>query len=98
MPGRRRSSEVLRLAAPAAAHPFERRPTMAQELRAPLAGNILDILVETGAKVEEDDDLLIIEALKMENTIAAPCGGTVTEIRVKKGDKVEEDALLLIIG
>ena len=71
---------------------------MAQEVRAPLAGNILEILVEAGAKVEEDDDLLIIEALKMENTIAAPCGGTVTEIRVKKGEKVEEDAVLLIIG
>ena len=71
---------------------------MTQEVRAPLAGNILEILVEAGAKVEEDDDLLIIEALKMENTIAAPCGGTVTEIRVKKGEKVEEDAVLLIIG
>ena len=71
---------------------------MAQEVRAPLAGNILEILVEAGAKVEEDDDLLVIEALKMENAIAAPCSGTVTEIRVKKGDKVDEDAVLMIIG
>jgi biotin carboxyl carrier protein len=71
---------------------------MAQEVRAPLAGNILEILVETGAKVEEDDDLLVIEALKMENSIAAPCSGTVTEIRVKKGDKVDEDAVLVIIS
>lgn len=71
---------------------------MAQEVRAPLAGNVLEILVEAGAKVGEDDDLLVIEALKMENAIAAPCSGTVTEIRVKKGDKVAEDAVLMIIG
>ena len=71
---------------------------MAQEVRAPLAGNVVEILVEVGAKVEEDDDLLIIEALKMENAIAAPCGGTVAEIRVKKGDKVADDAVLMIIS
>ncbi len=71
---------------------------MTEEVRAPLAGSVVEILVETGAKVEEDDDLLVIEALKMENTIAAPCSGTVSEIRVKKGDKVEEDAVLLIIN
>jgi biotin carboxyl carrier protein len=71
---------------------------MAEEVRAPLAGNIVDLLVEPGAKVEEDDELLIIEALKMESPIAAPCSGTVTEIRVKKGDKVAEDAVLMVIG
>ena len=71
---------------------------MAEEVRAPLAGNVLEILVGVGAKVEEDDDLLIIEALKMENAVAAPCGGTVSEIRVKKGDKVADDAVLLIIS
>lgn len=70
---------------------------MAEEVRAPLAGNVFEVLVDVGAKVEEDDDLLIIEALKMENPIAAPCSGTVKEIRVKKGDKVAEDALLVVI-
>ncbi len=70
---------------------------MSEEVRAPLAGNIFEVLVEVGAKVAEDDDLLIIEALKMENPIAAPCSGTVKEIRVKKGDKVAEDALLIVI-
>ena len=70
---------------------------MAEEVRAQLAGNIWSILVEVGAKVEEDDELVVIEALKMENPVCAPCGGTVKEIRVKKGDKVEEDAILLVI-
>ncbi|HEX5612810.1 MAG TPA: acetyl-CoA carboxylase biotin carboxyl carrier protein subunit [Burkholderiales bacterium] len=71
---------------------------MAEEVRAPLAGNIWSVLVEPGAKVEEDDELLVIEALKMENMVYAPCGGTISEVKVKKGDKVEEDAVLLVIG
>lgn len=70
---------------------------MAEEVRAPLAGTILDVHVETGAKVEEDDELLVIEALKMENLVYAPCAGTIKEIKVKKGDKVDEDDLLLVI-
>ena len=56
------------------------------------------MLVEVGAKVEEDDELVVIEALKMENPVCAPCAGTVREIKVTKGDKVEEDAVLVVIG
>jgi len=70
---------------------------MAEEVRAPLAGNIWEVLVEPGSRVEEDDELVIIEALKMENPVSAPCGGTVKEIKVKKGDKVAEDDVLVII-
>ncbi|MCC6212243.1 MAG: acetyl-CoA carboxylase biotin carboxyl carrier protein subunit [Burkholderiales bacterium] len=70
---------------------------MAEEVRAPLAGNIFKVLVEPGAKVQEDDELLVIEALKMENLVYSPCGGTVKEVRVKPGDKVDEDAVLLVI-
>lgn len=70
---------------------------MAEEVRAPLAGNIWAVLVEAGSKVEEDDELVIIEALKMENPVYSPCGGTVREVLVKKGDKVEEEAVLLVI-
>jgi len=68
------------------------------DVLAPLAGKVLDILVEVGAKVEEDDELLVIEALKMENTVFAPSGGTVKEIKVKKGDAVDDGAVLMIIG
>jgi len=67
------------------------------EVLAPLAGKVFDILVEVGANVEEDDELLVIEALKMENTVFAPSGGTVKEIRVKKGDAVEDGAVLMIL-
>ena len=43
--------------------------SMAEEIRAPLAGTVLSVLVEPGAKVDDDDELLVIEALKMENLV-----------------------------
>jgi len=70
---------------------------MAIEVLVPLAGSIWQVLVAVGDEVEEDDELLIIEALKMENPVYAPCDGKVTEIRVKKGDIVEDDDVLVII-
>ena len=71
---------------------------MAEEIRAPLAGTITAVLVETGAKIEMDDEILVIEALKMQNFVYAPCAGTVQEVKVKVGDKVGEDDLLMVIG
>ena len=70
---------------------------MAEEIRAPLTGNIWSVLVEVGAKVEEEDELLVIEAMKMENLVYSPCAGTIKEIRVKKGDKVEDDDVMIVI-
>ena len=70
---------------------------MAEEVRAPLAGNILAVLVEAGAKVEADDELVVIEALKMENLVYSAVAGTVKEVKVKKGDKVEQDDILMVI-
>jgi biotin carboxyl carrier protein len=67
------------------------------DVLAPLAGKILALLVEPGSKVEEDDELLVIEALKMENHVDAPSAGTVKEIKVKVGDSVEDAVLLLVI-
>ncbi len=70
---------------------------MAHEMKAPLAGKILEVSIEANAKVEEDDDAFVIEAMKMENPIYATCNGTVTEVLVKAGDTVEEDDVLAII-
>ncbi len=70
---------------------------MTVEVRAPLAGKILNVLVEVGSKVDEDDELVIIEALKMENTVYSPGKGTVKEIKVKKDDSVEDDQLIMLI-
>jgi biotin carboxyl carrier protein len=70
---------------------------MAQDVLAALSGNIWKVLVEVGDTVEEDDEVFIVEALKMEIPVYAPCDGSVTEIRVKKGDAVEEDDVLAVI-
>jgi acetyl-CoA carboxylase biotin carboxyl carrier protein len=70
---------------------------MAEEVRAPLAGTILDVLVEQGDTVETDEELVIIEAMKMQNLIYAPGPGSVGEVRVKVGDKVEADDVLLVL-
>ena len=53
-----------------------------EEVLAPMPGNIIEILVNVGDAVREDDKLLILEPMKMENTICAPADGTVKEIAV----------------
>lgn len=70
---------------------------MAQEILAPMAGKVFEILVAVGESVEEDDETIIIEAMKMETPILAPCDGIIREIRVKAGDVVGEDAVLAVI-
>jgi len=71
---------------------------MAEEILAPLAGKIVKMNLEVGTKVEEDDEALVIEAMKMETPVFVPCDGTVKEIRVKEGDSVEEEDVLAIIA
>lgn len=65
-------------------------------LESPLAGKVLEINVEVGQVVTEDDELMIIEAMKMENPVFGE-DGTVKEIKVKVGDRVEEGDVLAII-
>ena len=67
------------------------------EVTAPMAGKIIEVKVEVGDTVSEDDELLILEAMKMEMPIVAPTSGTVKEIRCKKGDSVGADDVLVVI-
>lgn len=67
------------------------------ELLAPIAGNIWKVLIAVGDKVELDDELIIIEALKMETPIYCEDSGIVTEIRVKEGAAVSEGDVLVVI-
>jgi 3-methylcrotonyl-CoA carboxylase alpha subunit len=64
-------------------------------LTAPMPGKIVAILVGKGAKVKKGTPLLIMEAMKMEHTIAAPADGVVDELLYGKGDQVAEGAPLL---
>ncbi len=70
---------------------------MAEELLAPMVGKILKIKVKPGDEVEEDQEIMVMESMKLETGIHAPCSGVVKEIKVQEGDRVEEDDLLAII-
>jgi len=64
-------------------------------LSAPMPGKVLQVLVAVGAKVARGAPLVILEAMKMEHTIAAPHDGQVAEIHFKAGEQVNEGAELL---
>ncbi len=64
-------------------------------LTAPMPGKIVALLVDQGASVTQGTPLLIMEAMKMEHTIAAPSAGTVEALRYAVGDQVAEGAQLL---
>jgi len=67
------------------------------EIRAPMAGKVVSIEINIGDKVDEDDELVILESLKMETPVYSPGTGTVADIKVKNGDYIEEDDLLLVL-
>jgi 3-methylcrotonyl-CoA carboxylase alpha subunit len=64
-------------------------------LTAPMPGKIVAVLVDKGKAVEKGAPLLIMEAMKMEHTIAAPANGVVEELLYAVGDQVAEGAQLL---
>jgi len=65
------------------------------QLTAPMPGKILEVLVEAGVEVDRGAPLVIMEAMKMEHTIAAPVAGTVSEIFFAAGEQVDEGAELI---
>ena len=67
------------------------------EINAPMGGKIIDVKVKVGDTVNEGDEVVILEAMKMELPVVAGEGGTVKEIRCAKGDAVEADAVLIVI-
>jgi 3-methylcrotonyl-CoA carboxylase alpha subunit len=64
---------------------------------APMPGVVRQILRETGAAVSKGDGLIVIEAMKMEMTLAAPRDGIVAEIRVEEGAQVSEGTTLMTL-
>ncbi len=67
-------------------------------IKSPLPGTILDIFVREGDNVKIGQKLLLLEAMKMENTIHADKEGKVTAINTRKGDNVMEGDVLMQIG
>ena len=69
----------------------------ADEITAPMPGQITRILVNVGDEVVEGQDVAIIEAMKMENVLSAEARGTVREVAVKVGDNLNVDDLILAL-
>ena len=69
----------------------------AAQVAAPIPGLIAQLLVSVGGKVSKGDKLLMMEAMKMQNTVYAPCDGVVSELHVALGDTVESKDLLIRI-
>ena len=66
-------------------------------INAPLPGKILSLAVKEGDTVEKDQLLLVMEAMKMENSINSSTAGTVKSIKVAVGESVLQDAVLIEI-
>lgn len=67
------------------------------ELRAPMPGKILEIMVDEGDEVKIGDPVAILEAMKMENELKAPVAGVITAIKAQVNDSLEKNALILEI-
>ena len=73
------------------------KPITGKTVEAPLPGRIVDICVKVGDEVKVGDSVIILEAMKMENTISTDYAGTVKQIMVSLGDAVAAHTLLIEI-
>ena len=58
-------------------------------VKAPLGGNIFSIEKNAGEDVNEDDTVIVLEAMKMETTVKTPIAGKILKVYVQNGDKVK---------
>ncbi len=68
------------------------------KVKAPMPGNIVDIKVSVGDKIEANSVVVVLEAMKMENEIVTPSSGTVVSVNVSKGSSVNTDDVLITIS
>ncbi len=73
-------------------------PSVAGAVKSPLPGVILSVDCKVGDVVKRGQKILVLEAMKMENTINADRDGKIVEVKVNKGDSVLEGADLVVIG
>jgi biotin carboxyl carrier protein len=66
-----------------------------KEVKAPMPGMVLKVLVAENDEVQKDSPLVILEAMKMENVIKSPAAGKIKKIGIQQGQAVEKNALLV---
>jgi biotin carboxyl carrier protein len=75
-----------------------RSNALATTVEAPMVGKILKIEKSVGDHVDEDEVVIVMEAMKMEIPIVAPASGTLIEIKVSPGQAVEAEQELAVIA
>ena len=68
------------------------------QVKSPLPGSVIKVLVSEGQAVKRGDTLLTLESMKMENAIMAEQDGTVKQVAVTPGQNVMQDDLLIVLG
>ena len=85
------------LETPRSAHKFKKQVEGTTKIKAPLPGNIMQVFVKEGDKIEKGQKLLQYEAMKMENDLLSEKPGVVKSIKVGAGDSVLEGDILIEI-
>jgi len=67
----------------------------AGDVKAPMPGLVLNVMVEPGQMIKKGDAIIVLEAMKMENILKAAADGEVKKILVRKGDKVEKNQVMV---
>ena len=70
---------------------------MAIEVKSPMPGKVLRILVKEGDQVKMNDKIVVIESMKMEVDIVSTAGGTVKEIKVQEGNPVKTEEVIAVL-
>lgn len=69
-----------------------------ENIKSPMPGLVLEISATEGQQLNEGDKILILEAMKMENSIVMPANATIQKILVSKGQAVEKGQVLVELG
>jgi biotin carboxyl carrier protein len=69
----------------------------AASVQAPMPGLVVNVLVEPGDTVTQNQTVAVLEAMKMENDLPAPTAGIVKDVRVSKGQTVDQGEILIVI-
>lgn len=67
------------------------------DIKAPMGGKIIKVSVNVGDSVAEDDEVAVLEAMKMEMPIVAEEDGTVAEVKVAAGQTVEAEQVIIVL-
>jgi acetyl-CoA carboxylase biotin carboxyl carrier protein len=70
---------------------------LATDVLSPTTGIVIEVKVKVGDSVAEDDEMIVIESMKMHIPVTAPESGSVESVKVKEGDQVSEDDVVATI-